>query len=100
MSGFSQLDEVGKDVESWSTHTKKTEQPVLALEKLYLVIQNISTLNGTETVIRQQISKMKLITTAKLNACGDIWLQKYGYRLELDILSPQDNISEKASLFC
>lgn len=71
---------VGRDDESWSKHTKEIEQSVLALEELCLVIQNISILNGTETVIRQQISKFKLIYYSQIECtwqcmATDIWLQ-------------------------
>lgn len=41
--------------------TKKIKQPVLGLEELSAVRQNISALNGMRMVMRQQMSKFKLI---------------------------------------
>lgn len=41
--------------------TKQIKQPVLGLEELSAVRQNISALNGMRMVMRQQMSKFKLI---------------------------------------
>jgi hypothetical protein len=41
--------------------TKEIKQPVLGLEELSIVRQNISALSGMRMVMRQQISKFKLI---------------------------------------